>query len=272
MKLISSREAVNFLAQAAPRPWVQRFLRWMAFDEGLAGYSSKGRIQPHTYVFEMTMQLLERAGETSGPNMDRLIREEFSDDIAQRLVGRDPQSRFDDDPVAWDENDDPKRLDEGFFLFASHIDWELGTISVDYVPDSGDMYETFFPDSEFIQSQFERANYEGLIEGLSFEFSRIELLLPSLELGQTTGFMTAQSDNRRPVGRPAKWDWEGAMAHVVALAQHPDGLPTGPGAQARVEELISNWFVNEVQEAPASSQVRQRAAKIMRMIETLKIR
>ena len=94
------------------------------------------------------------------------------------------------------------------------------------------------------------------------------MLLPSSSLGETIGFLTAQPERRRPVGRPPKWDWEGAMANVVSKAQHPDGLPTGPGAQARIEGLITDWFMAEVQDAPASSQVRQRAAKIMRMIET----
>jgi hypothetical protein len=53
---------------------------------------------------------------------------------------------------------------------------------------------------------------------------------------------------------------------VIAVAQEPDGLPTGHGAQARIEEMIAAWFMDQSGECPASSQVRQRAAKIMRML------
>ena len=126
----------------------------------------------------------------------------------------------------------------------------------------------FFPDSEFLGTELEEPEFEAVIEGLSFEFSRIEMLLPSIELGQTIGFTTAQHDRRKPVGRPPKWDWEGAMAYVISQAQHPDGLPTGPGAQARIEALISDWFLQQAQEAPSPSQVRQRASKIMQLLET----
>ena len=130
------------------------------------------------------------------------------------------------------------------------------------------LHEIFFQNSDFLQSQLKEPEYEVEIEGLSFEFSKIEMLLPSVELGQTTGFTAAQHDKRKPVGRPLKWDWEGAMTFVISRAQHPDGLPTGHGAQARIEAMISEWFVQQVQEAPSPSQVRQRAAKIMQMIET----
>ena len=134
------------------------------------------------------------------------------------------------------------------------------------------MYDLMFSDSDMFGTELDRAEYEAEFRGLSFEFGQIEMLLPSVELRQTIGFSAAQPERRKPVGRPPKWDWEGALAHVVSLAQHPDGLPTGPGAQARIEAQISDWFVSQVQEAPSPSQVRQRAAKIMQMIETPKIR
>ena len=270
MKLISSREAVSFLSQVAPRPWVQRLLRWMAFDEGLAAYSRKGKVQAYGTVSEFTGQLFDKAGQMSGPKMDAAIREEFSEEIAANLVGREPFSRFDDEPYTWDESDEPKQLDIGFFLYASEIDWDAGTLRADMLPGQGEMQEVLFADSEFLGSEFDRPDFEAEIEGLSFEFAKIELLLPSMELGQTTGFTAAQHERRRPVGRPAKWNWEGAMAYVISEAQRPDGLPTGPGAQAQIETMIANWFVREVQDAPSPSQVRQRASKIMGMIETPK--
>lgn len=270
MKLISSREAVNFLSRAAPRPWVQRLLRWMAFDEGLDVYSRKGKVQGYGVVADFTSRLLDKVGYLSGPKMDAAIREEFSEEIAAKLIGREPLSRYEDEPYSWDETEDPKLLDVGFFLYASEIDWEEGVLRADDIAGDSELREMFFYESEFLESELKRPYFEANIQGLSFEFSKIEMLLPSTELGQTAGFRAAQQERRKAVGRPPKWDWEGAMAYVISLAQHPDGLPTGPGAQAKIEALISDWFVHDVQEAPSSSQVRQRAAKIMQMIETPK--
>lgn len=271
MKLISSAEAVAFLSQAAPRPWVQRLLRWMAFDEGLRAYTRKGIVQPHSHVIEMTSQLLEEAGERAGAKMDGLIREEYSAEIASRLVGKDPLDRFDDDPFVWDENEEPIPIDIGFFLYADEIDWEGGILKASVTPGDWE-YDTFFENSPFLETQLADATFEATLEGICFEAPAIEMLLPSLPLGATIGFTTKQTERRGHIGRPPKWDWEGAIAHIASIAQHPDGLPTGPGAQARVEELIAEWFANEVGETPSASQVRQRAAKIMSMIETPKSR
>lgn len=271
MKLISSHEAVTFLSQAAPRPWVQRLLRWLAFDEGLPAYSRKGKVQSYGHVADHTSHLFKKAGELSGPKMDIAIREEFSDEIAYQLIGRDPFSRCDDACYQWEEDEEPKLLDFGFFLYASEIDWKEGLLIASDLPGDGEIHDLFFENSEFFESELERPSYEAKIEGLSFEINKIEMLLPSIELGQTVGFTAPQIDRRKSVGRPQKWDWEGALAYVISQAQHPDGLPTGPGAQARIESLISSWFVQQSLEAPAPSQVRQRAAKIMQMLEMPKI-
>ncbi|WP_394659259.1 hypothetical protein [uncultured Novosphingobium sp.] len=244
----------------------------MAFDEGLDVYSRKGKVQAYGDVADFTSRLLDKVGELSGPEMDAAIRKEYRDELAVKLIGKEPFSRFDEEPYAWNENEEPKLLDIGFFLYASEIDWEDGVLKADSIPGVGELNEMFFSNSEFLDTELERPDFEAHIEGLSFEFDKIEMLLPSMELGQTIGFTAAQHDRRKPVGRPRKWDWEGAMASVISQAQHPDGLPTGPGAQARIEALISDWFVQQVQEAPSPSQVRQRAAKIIQMIETPKIR
>src|SRR5690606_9723641 len=57
-------------------------------------------------------------------------------------------------------------------------------------------------------------------------------------------------------GRPPKWDWEGALAHIVAIANQADGLEglsNGPFRQADIERAISGWFVSRCDEAPATS-------------------
>jgi hypothetical protein len=268
MRLISSRDAVNFLSQAAPRPWVQRLLRWMAFDEDLPAYSTSGKIQAHGTVIDIVGDLIRNSSQLPGPELDALIREQFDTEIAAKLLGRQLHDRFDDQPVIWNEKDDPIRIDIGFFLYVTDIDWDVGTIISDYIPSDSSTREIFFSASDdLLGSELDRPEYHVVIEGLSFDLSRIEMLLPSMRLGEQAGFSASQREVRSRGGRPPKWDWEAAMAFVVSHAQSPDGLPTGPGAQARIEEMIRDWFLREFDDAPAPSDVRRRAAKIMLMLE-----
>jgi len=116
-------------------------------------------------------------------------------------------------------------------------------------------------------SEFEKAEFEVRFSGMSFEFNKIEMMLPNLEVHSSTLVVTDRVDRKRSIGRPPKWDWEGALAFIVSQAQLPDGLPTGPGAQARIEEMMANWFTGETGDAPAPSQIRQRAANIVRSLE-----
>ena len=114
MHLISSRDALDFLSQAAPRPWVQRLLRWMAFDEELHVYSRSGRVQAHTKVAEFTFQLYETAGEWVGPKMDEAILEKYDLEFAHKLIGKDKMDRVDDEARTWGETDSPIKVDAGF--------------------------------------------------------------------------------------------------------------------------------------------------------------
>lgn len=66
-------------------------------------------------------------------------------------------------------------------------------------------------------------------------------------------------------GRPPKYDWEGALAHVAAVANTPDGLKTGPGAQATIERLIADYFMQASDDGstPCVSEIRKRASRVM---------
>lgn len=270
MKLISSRETINFLTQAAPRPWVQRMLRWMVSNEELNAYFIKGTVQPHSTVSSLTSELYLTAREFNGPKMDAAIRDHYSPELAAKLVGRGYHDRVDDEPITWDESEEPRQIDPGFFLYASEIDWDQGTLYAEWLPCSRELQEPFFPSEDIFYTEFDDAEFEASLSGMNFDLYKIEMLLPNLVLHPSTVVETDGSERRRSVGRPAKWDWEGAMAFVVSMAQLPDGLPTGPGAQARIEEIIAGWFVDETGDAPAASQVRQRAAKVVRMLERSK--
>ena len=70
-------------------------------------------------------------------------------------------------------------------------------------------------------------------------------------------------------GARRKWDWDGAICEVLAHANsHPDGLPEGFGAQAKIGKLLTSWFRDNQGGEPAQSEIGARAAKIMKAIET----
>ncbi|WP_202620463.1 hypothetical protein [Methylocystis heyeri] len=68
-------------------------------------------------------------------------------------------------------------------------------------------------------------------------------------------------------GRPRKWDWEGALIHLIAEANKPDGLFTDQGIkQAQIEKIMRDWFILKKRDAPADSEIRNRASEIMKVI------
>lgn len=268
MRLIPTGEALSFLSQAAPRPWVSRFLSWMAFNDGLKVYASQGRIQPYCLIGEFHVAHSDEAGVFSGPKMDAVIRKSYEDEMANRIVGKSIHERFDDDPNVWGESDEPLEVDVGFFIMSEEVDWEAGRLKATAIDGHGEIFQTFFWDqSDHLGSSLRRPSYDAEMSGLKFDFSDIELLLPSATLQPSFSFAPPMASRQTQIGRPARWDWEGAMVAVIAEAQRPDGLPTGHGAQARIEEMIAAWFTGQTGDCPAPSQVRQRAAKIMNRLE-----
>lgn len=267
MKLVSSREAVTFLSQMAPRAWVQRMLRCMVLDHELYVYFSSGRIQPHTRVMNLTFRYREEAGEFTGPAMDRIIEQMFLKPLAEKLIGKDGNDRVNDELIEWVSEEGHDAIDPGWLYFADEVDWENGSIKVRWVPTDRESGDLFFSSGEFFISEFDNADYEAEFFGMSFDYARIEMLIPNASLGSTSSDPRSALHPHSRVGRPPKWNWEGALAHVIARAQTPDGLPVGSGAQARIEEIIGEWFIDETGECPAPSQIRQRAATIMRSLE-----
>lgn len=216
-------------------------LRWMILDDELHVYFSSGKVQPFTTTSTLIAELVETAGVISGPKMDAAIREAFSPEIAAKLVGKALHDRIDDDLLEWDESEEPRSMDPGFFLYATEIDWMNGTLWAEWVPSDGERFEPLFPSDDLLGSEFEKAEFEVRFAGMSFEWNVIEMLLPSAEMRSSPLVVTDRIDRKRSIGRPQKWDWEGSLAFIISQAQLPDGLPTGPGAQARIEEMMSGW-------------------------------
>lgn len=95
------------------------------------------------------------------------------------------------------------------------------------------------------------------VSGLSFDKAGILALassggsiLPALSVG----------------GAPQKWDWEGALAHLVAIANNPDGLIGADGeplTQAEIARMMAHWFYDTQSKEPTDSEIRKRARKVM---------
>jgi hypothetical protein len=270
MKFISAKDTADFLSQSAPRVWVHRMLKWMIFFGELDAHVDRVTVQPYASVFEFTAELYEIAKEFSGPAMDDAIRSKYPPEIAEKLVGKAHGDRFDDEKYFIEGWEEIGPLDTGFIMFASDVNWDAGTIQVEWIDNEQLANDILFPRQDFIGSEFEKPSFELQFEGLKFEANKIELLLPNAALEGVKELPGHSSRRSHSIGRPTKWNWDGAMAFVVSQAQTPDGLPSGDGAQARIEEMMADWFTESFGDCPAASQIRQRAALVIKAIETPK--
>jgi hypothetical protein len=269
VRLITSQQAIEFLSQAAPKPWVKRMLLWMILDEGVYAYFRKGTITPHTIALEFTAGLVRKDG--ANRSLDELIAEQFHPEMAAKLLGKEIGDRVDDQPTEWSETDEPHIVSAGFFLWAEDRNWEAGTIAGDASVSSKKTEEwLFWDEDEHLLSEFDSPSYEFKMSGLCFDHSVVEMLLPNLSLPEDQSPIRAVVERRGAIGRPPKWDWESALEHMIAKAQTPDGLPSGPGAQAEIERMIADWFVQTENASPSESQIRSRAQRIMRSVENRK--
>jgi hypothetical protein len=268
MKLVSSAETINFLGNSAPRPWVKRMMLWMIYTDELKPFFTAGRIVPSAMLISVISQI--EGIDPTGPldARDAAIRAYFNEEVAERLVGRRIYDHVEDDPIVWDETDEPHRVGPGFFLYSDDIDWEQGRLIAELVePSLGDLQDHAFWDAEeHLGSSFPKPDFKVDLRGLCFHWEEVEMMQPSHEL--YAGKQSLIATSRANVGRPRKWDWDGALTHLLSVAQHPDGLPTGPGAQASIENLISEWFVQSTGETPTSSQLRSYAQKVMQALKT----
>lgn len=269
MKLVSSADTLDFLGKSAPRPWIKRMLRWMIFDGEITPYFTAGRIVPRASV---GLVLVEEGIDLSAPmaERDEAIRQRWNAEYSPRLVGRNFDELVEDDPVEWSQSDEPHAVGAGFFVFAEDIDWEGGKLYTEVSDQSStDLQHLFWDADEHLVSMFAKAEFAASLSGMCFRLDNIEMLQPGAELDAAKGAPQAPSKGR--IGRPRTWDWEGALTYLVGIAQHPDGLPTGAGAQAKIEKLIADWFISMTGNSPAPSQIRAWAQKIMGALKSPEI-
>jgi hypothetical protein len=265
MDFISASDAVQFLSQAAPPAWVRRTLLWMAQRLELQMFADEIIVKPHTDVLSFTRGLFDKAGEWSGPKMDALIRSEYEADFAEKLIGKSPSERVYDEPHQILGAEGVVPIDPGYVIFYTKFDAEGNKLEALNIDEKTMNNEYFFFSDEWCISEFDDPLFDFYISGLKFEAQAIELMLPTSSLSANIERQERPKVAAR-IGRPRSWDWDGAMAHIVAKAQTPDGLPTGHGAQAAIEAMIAEWFETETGGSPATSQIRTKASMIMSAI------
>lgn len=63
-------------------------------------------------------------------------------------------------------------------------------------------------------------------------------------------------------GRLAKWEWEDCFVEICRIV-HLDGLPK---SQAEMVRKLQDWFISQVDNHPAESEIKKRVSKVFRAI------
>jgi hypothetical protein len=257
------------LATCAPRAWCKRLLNWEVFWGGLNLYARDGVVTHRRIAFEILREagfVTEVHDEPSESELEALPKDDEEAAAVRRAAAAGRFDYVDSLSLHWGIQDGA--LPIGLMVAQARLDWELGEldaeISSGLVPDEWleDADNTFVPDAH--------GEVRAHLVGLSFEVAAIEMLVPSASVpdGKLASLPTPLRTTRRAGGRPMKWDWEGAIAAVVAEAnRNPDGLPDGYGAQTKIEKMMAEWFLERAADCPAESEIRKRAQKIVAEVE-----
>ncbi|MEO9834883.1 MAG: hypothetical protein ABJL57_11990 [Hyphomonas sp.] len=77
-------------------------------------------------------------------------------------------------------------------------------------------------------------------------------------------------------GAPRKWDWDGAMLHLAALAHHEvDGLLCSDGRdpnQSDIAGILLSWFIDNGDKSPQNSQLRHYGKRFVSELNAIKMR
>ena len=261
MELITSGETLDFLSKSAPRAWIKRMLLWMIYTYEIDVYCLNARSVAKTRVYKLLLDALDR--DANGPKREEQIREHFSEEMAEKLLAANEMDELKEVVCELTEEDTLQQVSCGYFVYATHINWEEGVLLAEIYDSTADK-DLFLDSDELLQSEFDDADYEVGFTGLCFDREKIEMLQPNFPMLQPA----KESREERPrLGRPRTWDWESTTAYLLSIAQTPDGLPTGPGAQAQIERLVADWFMASTGNTPAVSQIRQHVAKITKALK-----
>jgi len=95
------------------------------------------------------------------------------------------------------------------------------------------------------------------------------LALPALDLPDA-------KTSRNAGGAPRKWDWDGALLHLAALAHgSPNGLFRDDGRdpnQSDIARHLKAWFIDSVDNAPETSQLRDYGKRFLTELNAVKLK
>lgn len=175
----------------------------------------------------------------------------------------EPDGRKSDDWVTMDPDTGAYLIPTSFWRIfkhtaaASHADWA-----------SGDFYITEFVDRS--------GSWSGAARDVHFDFDA----LPGaglVSVDHSDEALSAAQPSEPPKnkgGRPLKYDWHGAFAHLVALANRPDGLDSSGKVKELnvpfISELLEDWFDTQGVGRPGDSQLRKFAGIVVGAINDLR--
>lgn len=274
---ITSGQTLDVLQHHAPRAWCKRLLLWEIFNGSINVYFLTGRItekrRPADY-------LVEALGEDRDAGLSLAqVERHFSavEAEALRAVGcperlESIQEAFDLPPVEVERNEwtgEPTRIPIGPFVYADLVDFENGRLDAEDMSLTH-LEKSLFEEAEEFNTEFDHSILEVRLSGMCFELNAIEMLAPGAQCPLPMRFDEVANPATKPKvgpGRARKWDWDGALAHIAAIANRPDGLPEGHGAQAAVERMIAEWFITRTDGSPPESEIRKRAAQVMSAVQ-----
>jgi hypothetical protein len=111
------------------------------------------------------------------------------------------------------------------------------------------------------------------VEGFAHNVQLDRNGLPAIELPKVPNASGSTAPRGR--GAPAKWDWEGALLNLAAVAFYDsDGLFREDGRepnQSDIAQRLSAWFIGTTRDAPADSQLRAYVKRFQQELNALKL-
>lgn len=245
-------------------------LHAMLMKDELQAWFLSGKTRSEVMVAQILDRIEGMGFEPPSDERDARVRGQLGDEIGDLIAGKTWRERVVEYEMPVESSDGINGFvyAELGFIHYGEINWETGDLICEFIPEKPERPDHLWLGAEdSIGSDYDMNDATAEFRGMHLAREKIELLLPSHYLSSGNGQSSSIRPEPRRVGRPAKWDWESALTYTVAQAQTPDGLPTGPGAQAKVETIIAEWFERQTGNSPSVSQIRTRASTIMRMIE-----
>ncbi|WP_324262082.1 hypothetical protein U4960_02740 [Altererythrobacter sp. H2] len=135
------------------------------------------------------------------------------------------------------------------FRMPEHQDWLSGDFTVECLQD--------------------RQYVAGYAHAVRFERAGLPLV------NEPSAISQAITATRGGPGAPRRWDWDGALAHLAALAHFSaDGLHRADGTepnQSDIARQLGDWFIGNGGECPENSQLRTYGKRVVQEINTLKL-